>query len=221
MGNVSDVYKSNGEKCLFTKQFDLWQNLDWNVDLPAYLERLNKIEDDRSYVILVASILELQIDQFLETFIPDRKALIRKGTSVSNKVNVIKAFRVIPEHFILMIENILRIRNVFAHSPYIDNFIDVDKSENLQKEIEIMKSLWVSFEDNMTYWSEGDPIRLMYKDICLVCLEGLHVFESNVKLFRQETEKREFIDRLDLLSTELREKRESAEKDSIRKNWNP
>lgn len=112
------------------------------------------------------------------------------------KINIIRAFNLIPEHFPVMLDNIRNIRNDFAHNLKIDSFNDANKSEKLPGHIDEMRRLWNKFQDDMCYWKIDKPLRLMFKDIWRVCIEGLRGFESNIRLFRQETEKKEFINHL-------------------------
>lgn len=218
---TNSVYVSDKKKCLFPKQFDSWEKFDWNDDLPPFFKRLNKIEDDRSFVILAASVLEYQIDRFLKAFIPNHQILITDKTNLFTKINLIRAFNLIPEHFPDMFDNIRNIRNDFAHNMKIDSFNDSNESEKLPAHIEEMRRFWDKFQNDMCYWSKDKPLRLMYKDIWRVCVEGLRVFESNVRLFRQETEKTEFISYLSNLSTELKEIRETAERENVLKMYMP
>ncbi len=210
-----NVYTSNKQECLFPKQFDFWEKSDWNDDLPPFFKRLNQIEDDRSFVILATSVLEYQIDRFLKAFIPNCQTLVNDKTNLVTKINIIRAFNLIPEHFPDMLDNIRNIRNDFAHNLMIDSFNDTKKSEKLPGHIDEMKRFWNKFQDDMCYWQDDKPLRLMFKDIWRVCIEGLRIFESNIRLFRQETEKKEFINGLNKLSTELKDKRKEFEDESV------
>jgi hypothetical protein len=210
------VYQSKDGKCLFTKQFDFWESSNWNEDLPPFFDRLNAIEDDRSFIILASAVLEYQINNFLKAFIPNYDILIE--TNLVMKIKLIKAFNIIPGHFPDMFDNIRCIRNDFAHNLKIDSFNDLEKSEKLKKHVENMKKLWGEFQEDMYYYQKDSSLLMMFKDIWRVSIEGLRVFESNIKLFRQETENKDFINYLDKLSTELRIKREDKEQYEILKN---
>ena len=215
------VFISNKNNCLFSKQFDNWERFDWNKDIPPFFERLNTINDDRSFVILACSVMEYQIDRFLEVFIPKRKILVNDNTSLNYKILVIEAFNLIPPQFVEIMNTIRNIRNDFAHNLDVDSFSDSNKSEKLPKHINEMKRLWEKFKDDMCYWNTAESLRLMYKDIWKVCVEGLRVYESNIRLIRQETEKTEFIDHLQKLSTELMNKRKEYERDAVLKMYIP
>ncbi|AOW20723.1 hypothetical protein [Urechidicola croceus] len=215
------VYISNKNNCLFTEQFDSWERFDWNEDMPPYFKRLNEINDDRSFVILACSVMEYQIDRFLKTFIPKPEIIINDNANLNNKILIIQAFNLIPPHFVQIMNTIRNIRNDFAHNLNIDSFSDSNKSEKLPKHIKEMERLWEKFKNDMCYWNKGESLRLMYKDIWRVCVEGLRVYESNVRLFRQETEKVEFIEHLQKLSTELADKREKDEQEAVLKIYMP
>lgn len=215
------VYVSLKDDCLFQKQFELWEGRDMNEDLPPFFKRLNKIEDDRSFVILATSVIEYQIDRFLQCYIPDHQILINDKTNLVTKINLIRAFRLIPNHFPNMLDCLRNIRNDFAHNLSIDSFEDSEKSEKLPTHLKDLDRLWHMFESDMCYWKEGKPMRLKFKDVWRVSLEGLRVFESNVRLFRQETEKMEFIEHLHGLSSELKDKREIDEREAVLKMYMP
>lgn len=215
------VYISGKEECLFPQQFDLWEKSDWNDDLPPFFKRLNKIEDDRSFIILATSVLEYQIDRFLKAFIPKHQILVNDKTNLVTKINIIRAFNLIPEHFPDMLDVLRNIRNDFAHNLKIDSFENENESEKLPLHIGEMRRFWNTFQKDMCYWTEGKPLRLMFKDIWRVCLEGLRVYESNIRLFRQETEKKEFINHLNKLSKELKDLRERNDREKVLKMYMP
>lgn len=208
MGNkkYTSVYIGSKDKSLFNEQFDFWKYIEWNKDMPQYFKRLNKINDERSFVILSASLLEYQIDKFLKTFIPKYQILVNDNTNLNTKINIIDAFNLIPSQFIQMSNCIRNIRNKFAHSLEIDSFSELELSKpELVKEL---KRLWKKFELDMSCWKPEKSLVFMFKDICRVTIKGLHVYEYNVSLFRQETENPKFISNLKNMSTEIKLKNE-------------
>ncbi|WCM42957.1 hypothetical protein MG290_04565 [Flavobacterium sp. CBA20B-1] len=211
MKEVSVFIAETEDDCLFKSQFDFWKEVEWNNDLPQYFERLNNIDDDRSFVILATTVLEYQIDRFLKIIIPKHEVLVDNNTALNTKIRIIKAFNLIPSQFLEMINLIKNIRNDFAHNLAFDNFKDVPKSENkLLRNIEQMKEYWNKYSHEMVYWEKDEKIRMLFKDIWRVCIEGLRVYEINIELFRQETERLEFIQNLHKLSTTLKIEREKS-----------
>lgn len=215
------VYKSEIKESLFDEQFDLWESSNWNNDMPHFFKRLNQIDDDRSFVILATSVLEFQVNRFLKCFIPESQILVNFNTNFATKLNIIKAFNLIPKQFPNMIDCIKSIRNEFAHTFEIDSFDDANESTKLPNHLKDLDRFWTQFESDMCYWKKGEPLRLKFKDIWRVTIEGLRAYESNVRLFRQETEKVEFIDHLMTLSTELRDLKEQDEREAVLKRYMP
>lgn len=175
----TSVYSGEKGKSLFIEQFDFWKHIEWNNDMPEYFQRLNKIEDERSFVILSASLLEYQIDKFLKAFIPKYKVLVNDNT----KLRIIEAFNLIPNQFVQMSDNVRNIRNKFAHSLQIDNFQQLEEVK--PDLITEMKRLWNKYENDMTFWKLENSLVFMFKDICRTAIEGIHVYEYNISLFRQ------------------------------------
>lgn len=187
------IFRCDKDNCLFPEQFDNVDITISNKEIPLLFKRLNKIDDDRSFVILATSIVENQIDNFLVSFIPNHKVLLDKTTNLNSKIKYIKAFNLIPEQFPEMLDLIKKIRNEFAHNLRIDSLKDLNKSEKTNQLINQMCKIWEQYKDEMTYWDKKKELRLLFKDICNICIEGLMVFEFNVKQFRSITEKKEFI----------------------------
>lgn len=209
-------YQTHDDKCIFPDQIDLWIKPDWE-NMPEYFQRINSIEDDRSYIILAASVLELRIERFLFEVFPNPKVLINNRTSFFRKLELVKAFNFIPTHFIEISDLLREIRNDFAHSYVIDSLNEAEKIEKLPEKLEKMDKLWHKYKSEMIYWKEGQPLRFQYNDLWRVCIEGFKVYELNVKLFRIETEKPKFIEHLMNLATELRTKREEQEEVEVRR----
>ena len=214
----NSVFIAKEDNCLFTEQFAIWNKSDWNNDIPPYFKRLNKINDDRSFVILALAVLEYQIDRFLKAFIPKYDVLIKSSTNISTKIDIIKAFNLIPTQIVDMVDLLRNIRNIFAHNLEIDGFEDEKKSKKPPNYILLMREYKLEYHSEMPYWEDGKPIRLLFKDIWSVCLEALRIYEGNVKLFRKETEKREYINFLKSLSMELEGKRKIEEKKYFKKS---
>lgn len=208
------IYKDQDGKCLFPDQVNIWSKPNWD-NMPDFFKRLNNIEDDRSFIILAASVLEMRVEMFLKSAIPNSNAIINDRTSFAKKLELVRAFNYIPTHFIDIADLLRSIRNDFAHDYSIDSFDDAVKIEKLPGRLIKMDKMWSLYKSDMIYWKKDRPIRLQYKDLWRICIEGFKVYQLNVELFRQETEKPEFIDGLMKLSDELREKREVNEKEKV------
>jgi hypothetical protein len=201
-----NVFTSLKRDCLFQEQFVEWDPRDWNKDMPDFFRRLNRLKDDRAFVILAHTVLEYEIDRFLRIFIP-KPDIILNNITFFGKVNLIRAFQLIPPDLIKIAEVINNIRNCFAHELNVDSFEEAENTGQMSAHISEMKRLWKKYKYDMNYYQEGGELRLMYKDLWSVALEGFRVYELNIKLFRQETEKPEFINQLKELAIDLRAKR--------------
>ena len=168
--NYKSVYIGTEGESLFTKQFDFWKYIEWNKDMPKYFQRLNKVEDERSFAILSASLLEYQFDKFLKEFIPEYKILVNKNTNFSTKINIVAAFNLIPKQFIIMSNLIRNIRNNFAHNLEVDNFLQLEDLKPCL--INEMRQLWTKYEIDMNFWKSDKSLVFMYKDICRTAIEG-------------------------------------------------
>lgn len=210
-----NIYEDHDGKCLFPDQFDLWIHPDWGEEMPKYFQRLNAIKDDRSFVILAISVLEYRIDKFIELILPNPKKLLDSRTSISKKLDIIGAFNYIPKHFLDITDLLRLIRNDFAHDLSIDSFDDANKHPKLLNRLDLLDKFWKKFESDMVEWSEEKPIRIKFKDLWQVCIEGFNIYEINVKLFRQETENKKFIDDLMKLAILLKSQREKADHEQV------
>jgi hypothetical protein len=184
-------------KSLFYQPFANWEkSSDWNEDIPQYFKRLNKLRDERSFVILASTVLEYQVDRFLKCFIPEFQILITDNTSFGSKLKILRAFRIIPPHIINCTELIKNIRNEFAHNQALDKFSDTKKSNKLIAHLQLLDKYWKDYEDDMLYFKIKQDTLQKFKDIWRKALEGFRSYENNIKLFRLITEQKEFIDSL-------------------------
>ena len=212
-------WETETSKALFYQPFKYWdKNSDWNEDIPPYFERLNKLKDDRSFVILAATVLEYQVERFLKCFIPEYQVLITPNTSFDFKLKIVRAFRLIPPQIINSAELIKNIRNEFAHNQDLDNFNDVEKSSSLKNQIDLLDKYWRKYEDEMIYFKINPSCVNKFKDLWRKSLEGFRSYEKNVTFFRDKTEKRDFIDNLNTLSEDLEKKRVAKEEKEFIEN---
>lgn len=212
-------WETESSRALFYQPFKYWdKNSDWNKDIPPFFDRLNKLRDDRSFVILAATVLEYQVERFLKCFIPEYQVLITPNTSFDFKLKIVRAFRLIPPQIINSAELIKNIRNEFAHNQDLDNFNDVEKSSSLKRQVDLLDKCWSKYEDDMIYFKIDPKCVNKFKDLWRKSLEGFRSYEKNVSLFRFETEKKNFIDKLMTLSEDLEKKRVADEEEKFIKH---
>lgn len=215
MGNKKsrgEIFNNLDGKCLFPTHVSLWTKPDWE-DMPDYFRRINKIEDDRSYIILMSSILELRIEKFLHSVFPNSNMILNERTSFARKIELVKAFNYIPTQFIEIADLLRQIRNDFAHNYEIDSLEEAGQVKKMPQRLKLMNDIWHEYEPEMPYWKSGRPLRFQYKDLWRICIEGFKMFELNVKLLRREVENEDFIKKLMDKSEDLYEQRKTEEKD--------
>jgi len=209
-------WETEPHKALFHQPFGYWEkNDDWNKDIPQYFQRLNKINDDRSFVILASTVLEYQVDRLLMCFIPEYQILIKPNTSFDFKLNIVRAFRLLPPQIINSAELIKNIRNEFAHNQDLDNFTDVTKSKTLKEHTNRLDKIWKKYEADMVYYKLESTYLKKFKDVWRKALEGFRSYEKNITFFRHITEKKEFINNLEVQSKELEVKRVKIEREQF------
>lgn len=205
---IKSVYIGEKSKSLFTEQFDRFLPSQWNKDIAPYFKRLNKIKDERSFVILASAVLELKVDIFLKLFIPNSQILVNDKTNFDSKIKILRAFNLIPSHIVNIIEVLKNIRNEFAHHISLDSFSEAHLSENLPNRLELLDKYWTEYENDMTYYKIKPVLVQKYKDLWRVSLEALDVYESNIIVLRQELEREEFVEKLKIKAATLKAEKE-------------
>ena len=143
--------------------------------------------------------------------------MVNEKTNFHNKLKILRAFNLIPPDLINIAELLKNIRNKFAHHLYLDKFKDAKKADELVALLKLLDTYWERYKDDMVYFKIKPTTLQKYKDLWRVSLEGIRVYENNIILFRQETEKSEFIDQLKQLSTLIRKDKESELQKNIMK----
>lgn len=201
-------WETDPSKALFHRPFADWdKNSDWNEDVPPYFKRLNKLTDDRAFIILAAAVLEYQIDRFLKCFIPDYKTLITDNTNFGFKIKIVKSFRLIPPQITECADLIRNIRNEFAHNLQIDNFDEMTDQTKLKKYLIDLDKICRDYKEEMHYSKNNPTYIRKFKDVWRKSFAGFRSYEKNIRLFRKMTEEKSYIDGLYLLSIEKEKER--------------
>ncbi len=207
---IKSIYIGEKSKSLFTEQFDRFLPSQWNKDIAPYFKRLNKIKDERSFVILASTVLELKVDIFLKLFIPDSKPLVNENTNFESKIKILRAFKLIPAQIVNIIELLKNIRNDFAHDINLDSFSEANLSKKLPTRLKLLDKYWTEYENDMTYY-KIKPIPVQkYKDLWAASLEALDVYESNIIVLRQELQQEEFVEKLKTKAKMLKSEKSST-----------
>lgn len=92
------------------------------------IDHTNKVKDIPAIVVVNSLIIENNIDDIIESLMPDYK-ILKNNTNFtfSMKIDILKALKVIPNFILNSCDIIRKIRNEFAHNLEIDDFDKLDK----------------------------------------------------------------------------------------------
>ena len=184
-------YISNEKNQVFTQPFfDLISIQNWNEELPGLYERINTLNDDRSFILLMAIVLEHHLDTLLKALFPDFNQLI-------DHIDVtfsLKTLRIIPNQIFRFIELVRKFRNIFAHNLSIDSIEDLKRGADSEKKLYTnLEQICIEYEDSLVYSrnSEND-FRMKYKDIASIAIHALREYEPNFVALRKHIDHKDF-----------------------------
>jgi len=201
MDNIKDerpwIVKS-GTTILKQPFFELINFTKWNDEMGKFYKRINETKDERSFVILMALVVEFHIDAVIKAFLPNSKELLEDTSfTFSLKVNLLKSLNLIPNRIFQFADIVRKIRNEFAHKIEIDRIIELNSYTKGKKLVDRLDNLCKQYENHLTYSkSNQENYREKYKDIADFANNALREYEPSILLLRQELEKREFIEKL-------------------------
>ena len=192
-------WMTNQKKQVFTQPyFDLIDKKNWNEELPVLYERINSLEDDRSFVILMSIIVEFHLDKLLSIVIPDYDTKLKnnKDLTFSLKLELLNSMRLIPKQIFLFADCIRKIRNEFAHNLKIDNILEL-KTLNRRSIVLNLEQLCAEYSDSLVY-SKSNPSNYIqkFKDIANFVVNAFREYEPNFIALRKEIDSEEFEENL-------------------------
>ncbi|HPR41302.1 MAG TPA: hypothetical protein PK718_01990 [Candidatus Methanofastidiosa archaeon] len=196
---IKFVFKSkwNEDLYLLSKYLKcIWEYPDYNFikEYTKILKRkLNKYQkdgDDRALAIMGALIVENTLDELLSKWINNYNILYKnRDFSFSMKIDLTLAMRIIPTELLTAIDNIRKIRNVFAHNLDAISFEEIISSDNisenekkhLKKIIDINKGLYEKGLENKNITSYKDA----YYDTTISILLTLTIFSEQLRVLHE------------------------------------
>jgi hypothetical protein len=187
---------NKGSSLLKQPFFELTDFKKWNLEMGTFYKRVNETKDERSFVLLMAMVVEFHLDSVIKAFFPKHVILLENlSFTFSLKIDLIKSLVIIPESVITFTDLIRRIRNEFAHNINIDKLEELKENTKGRKLINKLDNLCVQFKDEMTYSNDGNnSYREKFKDIADFANNALREYEPSIALLRNEIEGKEFID---------------------------
>lgn len=186
-------FEGKESESAFSKPFFSWDEFQRsNEEMPEFYRRIEQSGDDRSYVILTAIVLENQYDAFLQILVPGFKALRdSKGFGFSLKIELLRAFRLIPPLIPRCADCVRQIRNDFAHR------LEIDKIERINPEhIDRAKRLYNEVYAPYVQTNDGKSPREVFHGVAFGALHGLRSYRPNVVALRQQIDDPRFTEDL-------------------------
>ena len=189
---------SSGQSILKQPFFELTNFPKWNNEMGKFYKRVNETKDERSFVILMALVVEFHIDAVFRAFFPNSKELLKDiSFTFSLKIIILKSLRLIPDRVFQYADLIRKIRNEFAHKIEIDRIHELNSYDKGRKLVVRLDNLCKQYSNHLTYSkNDQENYREKYKDIADFANNALREYEPSVLLLRKELEKKIFIEEI-------------------------
>ena len=182
-----------GKSILTQPFFELTDFIKWNEEMGKFYEKVNDTDDERSFVLLLAIIMEFHIDVIIKAFFPGYKEILkRKELTLSLKIDLLKSLKIVPQSIFKLADCIRKIRNEFAHQFEIEKVEDLKIHKKvLITELDILCAKYV----NHLVYSKYDTsnYREKYKDIATFVNNALREYEPAIQLIRKELDSDAFL----------------------------
>ncbi|MCD4769849.1 MAG: hypothetical protein K8R35_06760 [Bacteroidales bacterium] len=183
-------------KQVFSQPFlDLLNYSDWNNELPQLYERINSLADDRSFVILMAVVLEYHVDKLLRILLPNYEILLETSEfTFSIKLKILKASKLLPEIIFEFSELTRKIRNSFAHNLSFDNLEELKEGNKQERKlVNKLEQLCTDYSESLVYFiPKSNDYRMRFKDVASFAILALREYEPNIKGLRELIDKNGF-----------------------------
>jgi|GEM_PF-1780594 len=190
----SDIHpwiNEDGKTILTQPFFELVDLSNWSKGLTEYYQKINETDDERSFVILLALLMEVQIDSVIMAFFPGYKTLLdRSEITLSIKIELIRSLKIIPTSVLKLADCVRKIRNEFAHHLEFSKIVDLGNNKN--KLLVELNRLCKKHNQYLRYSMYSDNYRDKYQDIAVFVIEALKEYEPTIKVIRKEIESFEF-----------------------------
>ncbi len=150
--------------------------IDFQMEGVRYLGNMAKVIDDRSFAIIGSSVIEREVEGLISILVPKLKS---DNLTFHSKIQLLKAWELIP-HILLDNANFVRkIRNNFAHK------LDSDSLESLDehKFIHMRRCLSANFGHNLQKLQSDLP-SVVFGHFVNETMAGIHSCRSGLKKIR-------------------------------------
>lgn len=178
--------------------FELTDFTKWNNEMGKFYKRVNETKDERSFVILMALIVEFHIDSVIRAFFPENKEILgNQNLTFDLKISILKSLKILPVSIFDFSDLVRRIRNEFAHKIEIDKIVELKKYKKGEKLINKLNDFCYQYKDFLKYSKNNDiDYRKKFKDIANFANNALREYEPSVRIVREEITKKEFLQKI-------------------------
>ncbi len=176
-------------ECLLREPFmgEVVHAEDWNLAVPNFLRRINKLRDDRAMVIMSALTIEHYLDSVLACWIPKYRTLSEnRDFTFSLKLDLLDSCRLIPTYIMNYADCVRKLRNDFAHD------VDADSIEELgTKKLSLLHGILQSHfgKEILKENSERDLVAILTHTVLL----GLFAYKASIRLMRENIESEQYL----------------------------
>ena len=187
-----------GESLFFDPFMDMESNARWNALIPDVYATASKL-DDRASAIMLAIVVEQQLDLLLSVWMPKWEAFCEAKSEVtfSVKIGVLRAASIVPNIVPRALDAVRAVRNKFAHDFSVSSF------ERLpEKELSVLRGVW---DDTYARWrhrgdgsidekagSKHKTNAQLFRGAVDVALIGVAGYRTNLRILREAIEAPEF-----------------------------
>ncbi len=155
------------------------------TELPEFFARLRGTTDHRSLVILSALVLENTLDVILGCLMPDFKII--QDTTLSSKIGILAALRLIPVHLTDCADLVRSVRNDFAHQLELETLahLKVSRTARIAQLCRVIKG--------SKFDASKVDIQEQYWEVAFYSICGMRLYSDNVILLRSVISNPSFI----------------------------
>lgn len=188
-------WDGNSEESLFYKP--MVDSFSKN-DLNDFNHKIADIKDERLHAIVSGLVVETLLDRFLSLLMPKYdKYLLNKDVNFSTKINILKAFAIIPVNIINCADCVRQVRNEFAHN------LEKVKFEDLEDKI---RNQIIGIYGNI-YQKKNENLFECFRNLIFYYSSGIDLYMTNLSVLNSIIRSKEFIENI---SNEFQEKNYEA-----------
>lgn len=162
-------------------------------ELPELFQKTKDLNDHRLLALVTALIIENRIDRILTILLPQYDALSDSSDfSFSMKINLLKAFAIIPNELLAAAHILKRVRNEFAHHLEFTTF-DQLPPKIRSTLVGFRHEVYQNWETQEQRNAANTDIAKTFNDLSFYCIGGIDAFYPTVKRYVQLSRSNELV----------------------------